>query len=218
MSEPTPSSPPPSAPPPGAAERPASDPATPPAPYAPPPATTNDDSDLREALATRPGLDDRERTLDPRIVTVWRIGSAITMVLVFGAASVAAIIAFGLEGLYVVAASLVLIWWRSWWLPKARYDRWRWQLTALAVELRSGVLVRRYEAVPYFRIQQIDITRGPIDRLLGLATLVVTTASTAGGATLPGIAADDAAPVRAELLARAAEAVAEHPGDLQDAV
>jgi len=103
-------------------------------------------------------------------------------------------------------------------LPPVRYRRWRWQLTDLAVELRHGVLVHQQETVPYFRIQQIDINAGPVDRLLDLATLRVQTASASGSALLPGIAAADAPTVRAELLARAATAVAEHPGDLRDAV
>jgi membrane protein YdbS with pleckstrin-like domain len=127
-------------------------------------------------------------------------------------------VGFGRFGWIGVVIALGLFWLRVGWLPPARYARWRWRLTDLALELRYGVLVRQYEAVPYFRIQQIDITQGPIDRMLGLATLIVTTASASGSATLPGIAADEAPPVRAELLARAANAVAEHPGDLQDAV
>jgi uncharacterized protein len=104
------------------------------------------------------------------------------------------------------------------WYPGARYRRWRWQLTPLALELRYGVLVHQHESVPYFRIQQIDVTQGPLDRLLGLATLQVTTASASGSVGIPGIPAEQAPVVRAELMSRAAEAVAEHRGELSDAV
>jgi len=104
------------------------------------------------------------------------------------------------------------------WLPPARHRRWRWRLGKLALELRSGILVHQQQAVPYFRIQQIDVVRGPIERLLGLSTLQVTTASASGSALLPGLAAGDAPTVRAELLRRAALAIADHPGDLRDAV
>jgi uncharacterized protein len=104
------------------------------------------------------------------------------------------------------------------WYPGARHRRWRWRLDPLALELRHGVLVRRAASVPYFRVQQIDITRRPLERLLGLATLEVTTASAAGVAALPGLDADDAPEIRRELLARAAAALGAHTGDGRDAV
>ncbi len=104
------------------------------------------------------------------------------------------------------------------WYPRARYERWRWRLTDLAVELERGVVVRQAEALPYFRIQQIDVTQGPVDRLLGLASLQVTSASASGSVTLPGIAADQAPGVRRVLLARAAAAVGSHDDGVQDAV
>jgi uncharacterized protein len=104
------------------------------------------------------------------------------------------------------------------WYPRARYRRWRWRLTDLSLELRYGVVVHRRESVPYFRIQQIDVAQGPMDRLLELATLQVTTASASGSVALPGIPAGDAPGIRAELLARATTAVAAHPGEISDAV
>ncbi|MFA9431539.1 PH domain-containing protein [Egicoccus sp. AB-alg2] len=163
-------------------------------------------------------LDDRERRLDPRIVQVWRVGNGIGALFVLGPPAVFAPLLFGRWGyvITVLAAALALAWIVAW--PRAQYRRWRWQLTDLALELRHGVVVRRHQAVPYFRIQQIDVAQGPVDRLLGLATLQVTTASASGSAALPGIPADDAPGIRVELLARAAEAVGEHEGELRDAV
>jgi uncharacterized protein len=104
------------------------------------------------------------------------------------------------------------------WYPPARFARWRWRFTDIAVELEHGVLVRQAEALPYFRIQQIDVNEGPIDRLLGLASLQVTSASASGSVALPGIAAGDAPALRRALLARAAEAVGEQGTGVRDAV
>ena len=165
-----------------------------------------------------PGLDDRERRLDRSILAEWRLASAAVAV---GPALVVCGAAFALLDAIawlVLAAVVLVVVVLVWWIPSARYARWRWRLTPLAIELEHGVVIRRHEAVPYFRIQQIDVNHGPLDRLLGLATLEVTTASASGSAGLPGIAAEEAPSVRAELLARAARAVGEHPGDLQDAV
>jgi uncharacterized protein len=163
-------------------------------------------------------LDDRERQLDPRVVRIWRLSTVLSWVppLIIGAGI--AFVVLGRNGAWVLLAGLLASGASVLWYPPARYRRWRWQLTPLAIELRYGVLVRRHEAVPYFRVQQIDVTQGPLDRLLGLATLQVTTASASGSAALPGIVASEAPAIRADLLARAAEAVAQHPSEISDAV
>lgn len=165
-----------------------------------------------------PGLDGRERTLDPRVVHVWRILTAVGLLVPLVPASVVAMVVLDRLGPVVPVLGAVLLVVYAGWYPRARWERWRWQLTPIALELASGVVVRTHEAVPYFRIQQIDVTQGPVDRLLGLATLQVTTASASGSASLPGVPADQAPQVRAELLARASEAVTRHEGDVIDAV
>jgi uncharacterized protein len=166
----------------------------------------------------RPGLDDRERTLDPRVVHVWRIMTAIGLAIPLVPGSVIAMVALGRFGLLVPLGAVVLLVVFAGWYPRARFTRWRWRLAPQALELSYGVVVRTHEAVPYFRIQQIDVAQGPLDRLLDLATLQVTTASASGSAALPGVPAEQAPLVRAELLARASEAVSQHEGDLRDAV
>jgi uncharacterized protein len=164
-------------------------------------------------------MDDRERVLDPRIVQVWRIFGGLGLLLpLLPVAVIGALLVGGRPGLLVPLAALVVLAAHVTWYPGARYRRWRWRLTPLALELRYGVLVHRHEAVPYFRIQQIDVAQGPLDRLLELATLQVTTASASGSVALPGIPAAEAPRVRAELLARATLAVADHPGEIRDAV
>ena len=166
----------------------------------------------------RPGLDDRERELAPAVVTSWRISAGLSS-LFPTVVAVGLGIALGTPWLWLILGALAaLVVFSVVFYPPMRFRRWRWQLTDLAIELRYGVLLHRKETVPYFRIQQIDIAAGPVDRLLELASLQVTTASASGSATLPGSDAGEAPQVRAELLARAATAVAEHPGDLRDAV
>jgi uncharacterized protein len=166
-----------------------------------------------------PDLDDRDRALDPRIITVWRFSTVTSLLfpsLLLSAVSVGflgapyswIVPALALIGIVVLAA----------WYPGARYARWRWRFTDLAVELEHGVVVRQAEALPYFRIQQIDVNQGPIDRLLGLASLQVTSASASGSVSLPGIAATDAPGLRRALLARAAAAVGEQGTGVRDAV
>jgi uncharacterized protein len=195
-------------------------PPTPPAAPAPgigPPASLGAPPAPPAPPVARPRLDDRERWLDPRMVRVWRTFAALRQVPLLVLASVGWRL-IGDWGWVLPVAVLVLMAFSLGWYQPARYRRWRWRLTDLALDLRHGVLVHRRETVPYFRIQQIDVIQGPVDRWLRLATLAVTTASASGSVALPGIPADDAPAVRAELLGRAAQAVGDHPGEVADAV
>jgi len=152
-------------------------------------------------------MDDRERTLDPRVVIGWRVSTAIGLIIPLGGALFAV---WNFIPRYAVPAAVVaVLFWVGWvaWHPGARLQRWRWRMTELAIELSHGVIVHRHEAVPYFRIQQIDIQAGPIDRLLGITSLSVTSASAGGSATLPGIPTELAPEVREELLRRSEAAL-----------
>ena len=175
-------------------------------------ASTPDEPELAERL------DDRERSLHPKVVLTWRIFGGIGLLFPLAGISIPSWFLLDTLAWLPAAIALVLLVLGVTWYPNARYRRWRWQLTERALEMRYGVVVHRHEAVPYFRVQQIDIERGPVDRLLGLATLQVTTASASGSGSLPGIAEGEAPLVRQELLLRAAEAIGHHGGDVNDAV
>jgi membrane protein YdbS with pleckstrin-like domain len=67
--------------------------------------------------------------------------------------------------------------------------------------VRRGVLVRRMSVIPYGRMQFIDVTAGPIERSLGLATLRMHTAAAASDARIPGLDQAIAAKLRDQLAA-----------------
>ncbi len=67
--------------------------------------------------------------------------------------------------------------------------------------VRRGVLVRRQSVIPYGRMQYIDVTAGPIERSLGLATLRMHTAAAASDARIPGLDRAVAAALRDQLAA-----------------
>jgi membrane protein YdbS with pleckstrin-like domain len=158
-----------------------------------------------------------ERMLERRVVLTWRIALVPALVppaLALGfLLSVLPIPAWTLAAPAALAAAVI-----AGPLQTLRWRRWSWRLTDRAVELRSGVIVRRHVVVPHFRVQQIDVLEGPLERLLGLATLRVTTASASGSVDLPGLAAQLAPTVRSELLARAARANEELGRSGRDAV
>ena len=67
--------------------------------------------------------------------------------------------------------------------------------------VRRGVLVRRTSVVPYGRMQYVDVTAGPLDRRMGLATVTMHTAAAATDASVPGLLAAEATRLRDRLSA-----------------
>lgn len=65
----------------------------------------------------------------------------------------------------------------------AYYQRFEYELTADTFDIRSGVLSRRAREIPYRRIQNVDISRNVVQRLLGIAAVGF---ETAGGRQTEG--------------------------------
>jgi uncharacterized protein len=154
------------------------------------------------------GSEAAARTLDRRVVAVWTVqeaaGFGVLALVVLAADLGARLAGADLPGPPGVAAALVAIvgGLAAWWLPRASYRQWRYQVAADALELRHGVVRRVHSAIPYFRVQHIDVAQGPVERAVGLARLVVHTASAGTDATIPGIAAGDAEGLRRLILSR----------------
>jgi uncharacterized protein len=75
-------------------------------------------------------------------------------------------------------------------LPLLSYQRWRYGFAGNLLRMRYGILFVEERAVPVQRMQHVDLLRGPIERLFGLATLIVYTAGNEGSAfRVPGLAA-----------------------------
>jgi membrane protein YdbS with pleckstrin-like domain len=87
--------------------------------------------------------------------------------------------------------------------PLWRYRVHRWEVTADAVYTLEGWLSRTWRIVPISRIQTVDTTRGPLQQLLGLASISVRTASHAGSTSIQQLAAPVAESVAHDLALRA---------------
>ncbi|WCO68689.1 PH domain-containing protein [Iamia majanohamensis] len=146
--------------------------------------------------------------LSPRVRTLWHVvGAGVAAVVVLVAAILGAIVAAGgLPGAVAVVAAVVAAGSVVGAAvgPRLAYTRWRWTLTDEGLELSHGVVVRVESAIPTFRVQQIDVRQGPLERAFDLVSLKITTASAFSDGTLPGIDADRAEAVRRELLGRVA--------------
>lgn len=72
--------------------------------------------------------------------------------------------------------------------PPLAYLRWRFGFLGDLLLMRYGILFVEERAVPVKRMQHVDLVRGPLERLFGLATLVVYTAGNEGSAfRVPGL-------------------------------
>ena len=75
----------------------------------------------------------------------------------------------------------------SWVVLRGRYRSWGYLERADDLVVRRGLLFREVSVVPYGRMQFIDVSAGPIDRLFGLATVQLHTAAAATDARIPGL-------------------------------
>lgn len=72
-------------------------------------------------------------------------------------------------------------------MPQWRYRVHRWEATPRAVYTQSGWLRQERRIAPLNRAQTVDLERGPVAQLLGLASVTVTTASAAGPIRIHGL-------------------------------
>ena len=82
-------------------------------------------------------------------------------------------------------------------VPQRIYSHLGYRLTDRLLQVVRGWMFHTDTIVPFVRVQHIDVTRGPIDKLFGTSTLVVHTAGTHNSiVTVPGLAPDKAAEIR----------------------
>jgi membrane protein YdbS with pleckstrin-like domain len=91
----------------------------------------------------------------------------------------------------------------------AAHRIWQFTLDTDALFLVRGVITRTDTSVPYVRVQHVDTTRGPVERSIGLASVVVYTAGSRGAdITIPGLKPERATKLRERLRDLAGESEA----------
>ena len=68
------------------------------------------------------------------------------------------------------------------------------------IVFRKGILWQRMVAVPYGRMQLVDITHGPLDRAFGIAKLKLVTAAATTGVEIPGLGREASEALRDTLI------------------
>ena len=87
------------------------------------------------------------------------------------------------------------------WFLRRRFRAWRYQERNEDLIVARGVMVQPLSVVPYGRMQFVDVTAGPVDRIFRLATVRLHTAAAASDARIPGLEREEAARLRDRLAA-----------------
>ncbi len=101
---------------------------------------------------------------------------------------------------YIILAPLILgipiyIW------AKLTYNFYRFDLTDNGLHIERGIIIKKYILIPYDRIQNVDIYRGILARILGLSDINFQTAgSYATEGRLPALSQADAKQLQNELI------------------
>lgn len=135
-----------------------------------------------------------------RYIAVDLIGNVIAFLVPIVISAVVAVLS-GLPWLWLVPVALTAIAIPVCALTPRRVRAIGYRLREDDLLYRRGILFQRMVAVPYGRMQLVDINRGPIARGLGLAELKLVTAAAATGVTIPGLRQEDAEQLRDHLVA-----------------
>lgn len=139
------------------------------------------------------------RRVSPKLIVVETVGG---IILLLATAAGAALFWFVLDvpWLGVVLAAIAIGALVNLILVPRRVRSIGYQLRDDDLLFRRGIMWQRFVAVPYGRMQLVDINRGPIARLLGLSELKFVTAAASAGVTIPGLLAADADSLRDHLV------------------
>lgn len=145
--------------------------------------------------------------LDSRVVALWRasflIGFGVLLLILLipvvtaGMAEPRAWVWAPIAWLAVAAAAT----WFCLWYPPRLYRSWGYRIDEKVLETRSGRVFQRARLLPLSRLQHVDIERGPLERMFGLAALVLHTAGThSANIRIPGLESSEATRLRDYLI------------------
>jgi len=139
------------------------------------------------------------RRVSPKYVVVDITGAIVATILLVAVASVPAFVS-GLAVFWLIPAAVLVIMLLVLAFIPRRVRAIGYQLREDDLLFRRGLLFQRFVSVPYGRMQLVDITRGPLSRLLGLSDLHFVTAAASSGVVIPGLLVVDAEELRDHLV------------------
>ena len=108
-------------------------------------------------------------------------------------------------GILMLPAAMILAY-LAWWAPPRRYRAWGYRIDGEELRVRRGIWTRVHTLVPLDNVQHIDVSQGPLERALGICSLVLHTAGTLHSQiVVPGLSRERAERMRDEIRARIRE-------------
>ncbi|MFS2280655.1 PH domain-containing protein [Microbacterium sp. OR21] len=144
-------------------------------------------------------LDGTWHQISPRYVVSQFVQNTIITVLVAVAAVIAATV-LDQQWVWIPAGAFIAIDVITMIILPRQARALGYMLRADDVVFRRGILWQRMVAVPYGRMQLVDITQGPLDRIFGLSQLKMVTAAAATGVQIPGLTQEAAEALRDTLI------------------
>jgi membrane protein YdbS with pleckstrin-like domain len=142
------------------------------------------------------------RRVSPKYVVVVIVGALVTGVILSAAATFLWLVGGWTFG-WLLLAAIALMTIVSLVIAPRRARSIGYLLREDDLLFRRGIMFQRFVSVPYGRMQLIDITRGPVGRMLGLADLKFVTAAASTGVMIPGLPDPEAAELRDRLVSLA---------------
>lgn len=120
-----------------------------------------------------------ENVLSNRAVLIWRMYEVIRLFIflllyVIVHFFVPMWVVLGLVCLWIADAILFVF-----FVPRWKWERWRYIIRDREIELEHGVWIRKRTLIPIHRVQHVDVKQGPLARRQKLASLYIYTAATA---------------------------------------
>jgi membrane protein YdbS with pleckstrin-like domain len=143
--------------------------------------------------------DGRWHQISPKYVWVQLISSGIAVVIVVAALLFLTLFLQQTWAWIPGGIFLVILLWMLAIVPRQARS-YGYQLREDDLVFRRGILWQRLVAVPYGRMQLVDITHGPLDRGFGIAQLKLVTAAASTGVVIPGLPQETAENLRDVLI------------------
>jgi len=144
-------------------------------------------------------LDGTWHQISPRYVVSQIVQNAIFLAVIVVAAVVLAVVLHQ-TWLWIPAAVIVAITLITLIILPRQARAIGYMLRADDIVFRKGILWQRMIAVPYGRMQLVDITQGPLDRAFGVTQLKMVTAAATTGVQIPGLTQGAAEALRDTLI------------------
>ena len=147
------------------------------------------------ASTTLPALREPAHLVSPRAVHLWTVRALLGSHVPLAAQVVWRLVDDGSDRTVHVVVGLVWVALTAAYaivMPRWRYRVHRWEATPVAIYTQSGWLSQERRIAPVSRVQTVDVQRGPLAQLFGLASVTVTTASAAGPLEIDGLDLDTA--------------------------